>query len=385
MIICANCGATNTVQGSPICQKCGALLPVGPRKKRIRIPTGSKEEKPEILPSEEKQPIPEKGKKEKKEKEEGGEIKFSVPEGKKKKKKKAKLDLQAIPTEELQAIPMEEKKSVPKKVSEIPKMPKIELPTLKPLPSTTAKQSTKSTKSTSSKKADFMQEITPQPYGGTILSSKETPEKSSSNTLQSIPPIIDPSRGGVQKPVPAESEEFHATVEKQKRLEEDMVEVLGILSKKLDLPKKEEKKPKPEAKKEIKEKIPPANMGEILKQLLTLDLHIEAAAIIKRDGEVVASAISSRISDSLFATIGQNLSMIGTDIIHGLSGGDLKSISIKGTSGILDLAPIDDQESSLVKDMILIIFSHPKVKSGIIAFAVNIIKKQIIDYLGKKK
>ena len=87
MIICANCGATNTVQGSPICQKCGALLPVGPRKKRIRIPTGSKEEKPEILPSEEKQPIPEKGKKEKKEKEEGGEIKFSVPEGKKKKKR----------------------------------------------------------------------------------------------------------------------------------------------------------------------------------------------------------------------------------------------------------------------------------------------------------
>jgi len=35
--------------------------------------------------------------------------------------------------------------------------------------------------------------------------------------------------------------------------------------------------------------------------------------------------------------------------------------------------------------MILIIFSHPKIKSGIINFAVNIIKKQIKEYLGIDK
>jgi len=35
--------------------------------------------------------------------------------------------------------------------------------------------------------------------------------------------------------------------------------------------------------------------------------------------------------------------------------------------------------------MFLIILSHPKVKSGIIAMAVSIVKKQIKEYLGLKK
>jgi predicted regulator of Ras-like GTPase activity (Roadblock/LC7/MglB family) len=111
------------------------------------------------------------------------------------------------------------------------------------------------------------------------------------------------------------------------------------------------------------------------------DLNIEASSIIKTDGTILASAISSRISDSLFATIGMNLSMIGTDIIEGLDAGTLKSISVRGTDGVLDLAPID-RENPSVKDMILVIFSHPRVKSGIISFAVNIVKKQLLDYLG---
>ena len=379
MRICSNCGATNNVEGSPICRKCGALLPVGTRKKRIRIPTGKEEveekKQPKVIPSKQ-QPTQEKSKKEKKKQE---KVQFSASEEKKKKKKekKEKLDLQTIPTEkELQAIPTEEKKPGPKKSAETLPMPKIELPAIKPLPSTATAQSKKSVPN---KKGDFMQEITPQPYQGSILSSKESP-KPAVNALQSIPTSIDDSRGEVQQPPSAKTEEIHASLEKQKQLEEDMVEVLGFLSQKLELSTTEEKKPKPKEKKELKEKIPPSSMGDILKELLSLDLHIEAAAIIKRDGKIVASALSTRMSDSLFATIGQNLSMIGTDIIMGLSAGDLKSISVRGTNGILDLAPID-QESDLVKDMILIIFSHPKVKSGIIAFAVNIIRKQIIDYL----
>jgi len=82
MRICSNCGASN--EDSPICRKCGALLPVGTRKKRIRIPTENKEEEKEkIIP----QKTQEKAKPEKK-----------------------KLDLQAIPTEvELQTIPTEKK------------------------------------------------------------------------------------------------------------------------------------------------------------------------------------------------------------------------------------------------------------------------------------
>ncbi len=125
-------------------------------------------------------------------------------------------------------------------------------------------------------------------------------------------------------------------------------------------------------------------MNDILKRLIMLDLNIEASAIIKTDGTILASAISSRISDSLFATIGMNLSMMGSDIIEGLDAGKLRSISVRGTNGILDLAPIDKENPS-VKDMILVILSNPKTKSGIISFAVNIVKKQLKEYLGIQK
>ena len=133
--------------------------------------------------------------------------------------------------------------------------------------------------------------------------------------------------------------------------------------------------------KEPEKKIPPTSMNEILKELVNLDSNIEASAILKTDGEILASAISTRISESLFTTIAMNLSMIGTDIIEGLSAGTLKSISVQGSNGVLSLAPIDKKNPNL-KDMILILFSDPKVKSGIISFAVHIVKKQVKEYLG---
>jgi predicted regulator of Ras-like GTPase activity (Roadblock/LC7/MglB family) len=163
-----------------------------------------------------------------------------------------------------------------------------------------------------------------------------------------------------------------------------MSEVLGFLSKKITLPKTEIKNLKTDSKKELENKIPPASMNEILKELINLDSRIEASAIIKTDGTMLASAISSRISESLFGTIGINLSMISSDIIEGLSAGTLKSISVKGTEGILDMAYLDLENPNL-KDMILILFSNPQVKSGIISIAVNLIKKQVKHYLGLDK
>ncbi len=182
---------------------------------------------------------------------------------------------------------------------------------------------------------------------------------------------------------PSDSKLSEQSIIKQKQLEKDMTKVLGFLSKKISVKKLEIPKSETEETKELKEEIPPSSMSEILNRLLSLDLNIEASAILKTDGTILASAISSRISDSLFATIGMNLSMIGTDIIEGLDAGTLKSISIKATDGVLDLAPID-KENPQVKDMFLILFSHSKVKSGIISFAINIVKKQLKDYLGFK-
>jgi predicted regulator of Ras-like GTPase activity (Roadblock/LC7/MglB family) len=76
--------------------------------------------------------------------------------------------------------------------------------------------------------------------------------------------------------------------------------------------------------------------------------------------------------------------MIGNDIINGLSAGTLRNISIRGTDGVLDLAPIGSKET-FGDDMILIILSDPRVKSGIIHFAVSIVKKQVKLYLGLSK
>jgi predicted regulator of Ras-like GTPase activity (Roadblock/LC7/MglB family) len=142
--------------------------------------------------------------------------------------------------------------------------------------------------------------------------------------------------------------------------------------------------PKDVSKEELEKEIHPSSMNEILKELGKLDSRIEASAIIKTDGTMLASAISDRISDPLFSTIGINLSMISSDILHGLSAGSLKSISVRGSEGVLDLAPIDLESSSL-KDMILILFSNPEVKSGIISVAVSLVKKQIKYYLGLEK
>ncbi|MFX1411740.1 MAG: hypothetical protein ACFFA6_15425 [Promethearchaeota archaeon] len=203
-------------------------------------------------------------------------------------------------------------------------------------------------------KEEVLKEITPQPYKSSIIGSetKALPKKEADSSLL-----------------------------KQKQLEKDMTDVLSFLSKKITVKKLEI--PESKKEKEPAKKIPPASMNEILSQLLKLDLHIEASAIIKSDGTILASALSDRISDTLFATIGQTLNQIGTDIINGLSAGSLRAISVKGSEGVLDLAPIDKQSPS-IKDMILVILSHPKVKSGIISFAANIVKKQLIEYLGLK-
>ncbi|MFX1234056.1 MAG: hypothetical protein ACFFBY_05795 [Promethearchaeota archaeon] len=215
---------------------------------------------------------------------------------------------------------------------------------------------------------EILKEITPRPFKGSIIASKAifgtpTPKK--------------------QKKVLIENnQDLESTLIKQKQLEEDMTKVLKFLSKKVTVEKLPTEK-KREGKKQ-KEAISPSSMNEILKELLKLDLHIEASAIIKKDGTILASAISSRISDSLFATIGQSLSLIGLDIIESLSAGKLLNISVRGTHGVLDLAPIDNKIPQF-NDMILVILSNPKVKSGIIHFAANIVKKQIKDYLGFAK
>lgn len=357
MIICQNCGTTNNEAVTNTCRTCGALLPVvskNSRSKRIRT---EKKKKEKQKPSEQPQV-------ESKQLEEISEEKM-----------------------ELQEIPAEDKLIVEEAVlQEIPKSSKDELK-IKTPPS--------KDKDSKSPKAEVLQEIPAQPYRSTIMDARKSFQPPSYFT-NSVSDAFTELRSSIldkdqeQKisvsplPKPMETTDSTAAALKQQALEKDMTKVLSFLSKKISVKKLEMPESKSTEKTQHKEEIPPSSMNDILKRLITLDLNIEASAIIKTDGTILASAISSRISDSLFATIGMNLSMMSSDIIEGLDAGKLRSISVRGTEGILDLAPIDKENPS-VENMILVILSHPKTKSGIISFAVNIVKKQLKEYLGIQK
>ncbi|MFW9946301.1 MAG: hypothetical protein ACFFDX_05675 [Candidatus Odinarchaeota archaeon] len=318
MIICSNCGTTNSSE-ERICRTCGALLPVSNKSPRTKIVSN---------------------------------------------KKKTKSKKKAIQENVIEKPSLLELQEIPKEFDE-PHLKVNDSPEYKDI----TQKSVEDRNINDEEEQEILKEITPKPFRGSILSSK---------VVFGTPPVKATKKISKQTLEGQES-----TLLKQKQLEEDMTKVLKFLSKKITV--EELPSEKTIGKKKEKEKaISPSSMNEILKDLLKLDLHIEASAIIKKDGTILASAISSRMSDSLFATIGQSLSLIGMDIIESLSAGTLLNISLRGTNGVLDLAPIDIKTTQ-GSDMILIILSHPRVKSGIIHFAANIVKKQVKEYLGLSK
>ncbi|MFX0072975.1 MAG: hypothetical protein ACFFAO_18005 [Candidatus Hermodarchaeota archaeon] len=352
MIICGNCGAINNENEGKFCRKCGALLPISTRPPRIKIPIqNSKNVKIQ-------------------------ENKNSSTGVKKVANNSSKIQNKTnLVNRDVQIFTKKKTKGK-----------KVEHSKLEEIPVQTTKNSDNDPKvlqieDIKGKKKGFLKEIPPQPFDGSIISSKKVygPPKSE---LSEIPQEKDINKKVRTISKPAVNESISKEVfSKQKQLENDMSNVLAVLSKKLSIDKTEKTEKIPQKIKKPEEKIPPASLEEILGQLLKLDPYIQGSALIKDDGTILASALAHKMSDSLLATIGQNLSIIGSDILEGLSGGRLKSISIRGSENILDIAPID-KKNPQVKDMILIIFSHNRVKSGIISFAVGLVKKQIKEYLG---
>ena len=329
MIICSNCGATNNEAKGHICRKCGALLPVSTKPSRVKIET-------------KKQPVK--------------KVKQTPSKPQEKPVKQSKsLELQEIP--KVNALP-KIREEVEEKIEEF----ESEVGNFED-----------SIEDEEEVEREFLEEITPEPYKGSIIAQKNVygsfSKQKTKSPLEIPKPLIRTTK--VEEVAPSND-----SLVRQKQLEQDMSQVLKFLSEKITvkgLPsEKEEKKEKVKIE---KESIPPASMNEILRNLLKIDLNIEASAIIKSGGTILASAISTRISDTLFGVIGQNLSMIGNDIINGLNAGKLLNISVRGSEGVLDLAPIS-------QDMLLILFSNPRIKSGIIYFAASIVNKQVKQYLG---
>ena len=384
MIICSNCGSINSESEGKFCRKCGALLPVSSKPPKMRVPFGKKEKKKEKGNKTEKE-------EESKAVEEGiKRSKASSNSNSNRQPKTKDFDLQEIPSEEDIFFTTQESSTHEKKEASKEKEQKVNIGTFEDM--------------NESRGTNFLQEITPKAFRGSIIREKDVygtkrarqkleekeREKEITQQLRAIPEAIEGrDQKGIEPHKVKKSEgESLPIYEKRHKLEKDMREVLQFISKKFQTkPVSKDKAAKNQAKtsqKKTKTEIAPSSMNEILKQLLKIDSMIEASAIIKEDGTILASALSERISDSLFVTIGQNLSMIGTDIIEGLSAGMLRSISVRGTTGVIDLAPIDKSVPS-IKDMLLIIFSNPKVKNGIINLSVNLVRHQIKKYLGIEK
>ena len=347
MIICSNCGTTNNESAGNVCRKCGALLPRSRRPPRIKIAPKSKE----ILES----------------------------QGKKTKTKTKKKPQRAKPQKK-PPIKKEPTKPTSLDLHEIPKVKALEIfeDSIENEEEEIIEDDFDEDFDDVEEEEDFLKEIAPQPFRGSIIADKGIYGQSKQ------PKKVSRSRTKKISQKTTTSENIESSLLKQKQLEDDMTKVLSFLSNKITVKPLKPVKKGVKASAKPKDSIPPSSMNEILKDLLKLDVHIEASAIIKKDGTILASALSSRISDSLFATIAANLSMMGVDIIEGLSAGTLLNMSIRGTDGVLDLAPITFKNLP-GNEMILIIFSHPKIKSGIIHFAVSIVKKRVKQYLGLSK
>ena len=350
MIICSNCGTTNNESAGNVCRKCGALLPRSRRPPRIKIAPKSKE----ILGS----------------------------QGKKTKTKtKTKKKPQPAKPQKKPPIKKEPTKPTSLDLHEIPKVKALEIfeDSIENEEEEIIEDDFDEDFDDVEEEEDFLKEIAPQPFRGSIIADKGVYRQSKQ------PKKVSRSRTKKISQKTATSEKnIESSLLKQKQLEDDMTKVLSFLSNKITVKPLKPVKKGVKASAKPKDSIPPSSMNEILKDLLKLDVYIEASAIIKKDGTILASALSSRISDSLFATIAANLSMMGIDIIEGLSAGTLLNMSIRGTDGVLDLAPISFKNLP-GDEMLLIIFSHPKIKSGIIHFAVSIVKKRVKQYLGLSK
>jgi predicted regulator of Ras-like GTPase activity (Roadblock/LC7/MglB family) len=330
-----------------ICRKCGALLPISSKEApRMKISFGSKQ---------------------KDTKSKNNEIQnlTKIPSEKNQfeKKQTSKVDLQDIPME---------KDDFENEDNDNEEFDKIH-DEIKNLFYGSNKQKKSSILS--------LEEITPKPFDGSLIAKKGIYGKPDLRE-KSKPKIKSFEENKSVQTEKSTTRTSNINSSRVQKLEQDMINVLSVLSQKFKVPEAQEQKKTKKNDTLIKKKeIPPSNMSEILQELMTIDMRIEASAIIKTDGTILASAISNRISDTLFSTIGQNLAMLGNDIVEGLNAGILKSISVKGSEGVIDLAPIDPQTDA-INDMLIIIFSDPRVKSGIINIAVSLLKKSVKEYLG---
>lgn len=364
MKICTNCGTLNAEEKN-LCKNCGAILPLSSENPELKISLGSaneEEENNEVQQEIEEDPQPSESEVNAQNHQKYGEQSIFMSES----DNGGSQAEQSEPSPEKTPSPVEPQGS---------NLPSHQNQTVSSSAGDWDQSMEQGYEQTKQEHKEFLEEIEPAPFDKSHLESNS--KQTSSSPEQKVPEKEVSASSGTQTTV-------SISPEKKKRLEKDMKEVLSFLSEKLPASEtyseQEDDEELSKKRVQVEQKIEPETVHDILKQLLRIDKNIEASAIIKRDGEKLASAISNRISDALFGTIGQNLSMIGSDIINGLNAGSLRSISVRGTEGVLDLAPVS-QDDPILKNFLLIIFSNPDVKSGMIQIAIQKISGQLKQFL----
>jgi predicted regulator of Ras-like GTPase activity (Roadblock/LC7/MglB family) len=192
---------------------------------------------------------------------------------------------------------------------------------------------------------------------------------SGSPAVESTRPL--PEKRAAPAPQPGPPTGGKDSLEKtMKRELESFKEKIDLLPKAPVVAKKEE----PAAEKVDLSFKEPENLGDVLRELIKFDPSIKASALVKRDGTILASAISSTLSDSLIAIIATTVTTVGSDIMFATEAGDLKYITFGGTSGIVHIVPT-------IGDIFLIILTGSNSKQGIISVVAKHVEKGVKTYL----
>jgi predicted regulator of Ras-like GTPase activity (Roadblock/LC7/MglB family) len=115
---------------------------------------------------------------------------------------------------------------------------------------------------------------------------------------------------------------------------------------------------------------------EFLRGLNRLDRSLEASAVVKRDGTILASAHSSRAKPEMMATICSTLFGIAQDSIRAIAGGRMRMISVTAEQSVLMLTQINE-------DTILLLVTSPKSNIGLISMYSETLAQNIAKFLLK--
>lgn len=113
---------------------------------------------------------------------------------------------------------------------------------------------------------------------------------------------------------------------------------------------------------------------EFLRGLNRLDRFLEASAVVKKDGTLLASAHSTRAKPEMMSTISSTLFGIAEDSIRAISGGKMRIVTIIAEQCVLMLSPINE-------DTCLLLITSPKSNLGLLLTQSEFVSQNIAKFL----